>query len=366
MKSMNETLTGDMVNWRSRLWDAEEQIEQMRVQMGLMNVVEEKKEEDAEKEELKKELTAMHKTLATYEEAIGQMVSHRFPSIAHRCVGHDSRITDRVVVPNGGRRWPPHRYCACLGTPCRCSLCTACLCHLPKHTPPLHTHTATATSTTSTTSTATTTTTTSTATATACQQMAIAKQETTNRELAVLVHTHKTAQEASKKEMETLRSESEASLDITRHLQQQLTDAFGVREDLTTKVVELQLELTHGADMKTQMEARWGAVADVQACCRRSNHIVGCTPAACNALKMQRALLCLWAAKWLIALPIAHQTALFKPNDHPSQHTVRSGRPTHCLSCHCQGITREVSRLPLPGLFFSWLFKHHAFKREWP
>lgn len=74
MKSMNESLTGDMVNWRSRLWDAEEQIEQMRVQMAQMSVVEEKKEEDTEKEDLRKELTAAHKTLATYEEAIGQMV----------------------------------------------------------------------------------------------------------------------------------------------------------------------------------------------------------------------------------------------------------------------------------------------------
>jgi hypothetical protein len=74
VKSLNETLTGDMVNWRSRLWDAEEQIEQMRVQMARMTVDVDRKEEDAGMDLLRKELTTMHKTVATYEEALGQMV----------------------------------------------------------------------------------------------------------------------------------------------------------------------------------------------------------------------------------------------------------------------------------------------------
>ncbi len=96
MKSMNESLTGDMVNWRSRLWDAEEQIEQMRVQMAQMSVVEERKEEDNEKEDLRKELTAAHKTLATYEEAIGQMV--RDPHCNAHCATLARCRRMRIVV----------------------------------------------------------------------------------------------------------------------------------------------------------------------------------------------------------------------------------------------------------------------------
>lgn len=73
----------------------------------------------------------------------------------------------------------------------------------------------------------------------------------------MLIATQKRSLEASEKELESMRADSEAALDITRHLQQQLSDAHATRDELTDKLAGLQIELAHGGEVKVQMEARW-------------------------------------------------------------------------------------------------------------
>jgi hypothetical protein len=92
------------------------------------------------------------------------------------------------------------------------------------------------------------------------QQMVVAKQESTNKDLAVMIHSLKASLEAAKQERERMEADAAAALEITQHLQQQLTAALADRDGISEQVAGLMGQVAQGEEAKTQLEGRWVAM----------------------------------------------------------------------------------------------------------